>query len=270
MKNKFALLFIVLVMFITLIACNTNLKDVEKLELTKDSFYQVFTDETNHIKLRLLPADIDKGLVAGFHVIGPETATTASVTIPHYTSMYTNSFPIVAIKDKAFFDNTVITSVNFDSTNTHIKTIGNYAFSGCTQINTEIQVPVSVTTIGNGAFYNCTSYNKSFAIPDNIVTIGDSAFQNTPITGVLNLKNVKIVGKNAFNGCHCQTIEITPVKGETIIHSNAMPFNLIQNSDKISIKTNEATIPNDAANSTDWGWANDWTSNFSKVSKGSL
>ena len=60
------------------------------------------------------------------------------------------------------------------SENSHLTTIGNSAFLGCSMIH-DIQLPDSLTTIGANAFNGC--YNlASISIPYNVTSIGAGAF----------------------------------------------------------------------------------------------
>ena len=60
------------------------------------------------------------------------------------------------------------------SENSHLTTIGNSAFLGCSLIP-DIQLPDSLTTIGANAFNGCTNL-ASVYIPYNVTSIGQNAF----------------------------------------------------------------------------------------------
>ena len=81
-----------------------------------------------------------------------------------------------------------------------VKTIGKYAFDGCTGL-TSVTIPDSVTSIGWGAFEGCTSLT-SVTIPDSVTTIGDYAFRGcTGLTSVTIPGNVTSIGLCAFENC---------------------------------------------------------------------
>src|SRR5512138_1455782 len=57
---------------------------------------------------------------------------------------------------------------------TNVKTIGDYAFQECTEIE-KIVIPQSVTAIGRYAFAQCENIKK-ITVPDGITAIGNYAF----------------------------------------------------------------------------------------------
>ncbi|MFW5779918.1 MAG: leucine-rich repeat domain-containing protein, partial [Bacillota bacterium] len=97
--------------------------------------------------------------------------------------------------------------------------IGNYAFSN-TNINC-INIPNSITSIGNNAFSGCTNllitwnYNSLYTAEDlyltnylksvnfdNVTEIAANAFEHcTGITDITISNNVTSIGSNAFKGC---------------------------------------------------------------------
>jgi len=129
--------------------------------------------------------------------------------------------------------------------------IGNSAFSGCTNL-TSVTIGNSVTSIGNSAFYNCTSltainvdagnsayssengvlFNKdkttliqypaaktgsTFSIPDSVTSIGDSAFSGcTNLTSVTIGNGVTSIGQSAFSRCTSLTSVTIPNSVTTI------------------------------------------------------
>ena len=106
-----------------------------------------------------------------------------SVTIPKYlTDIGTTPFSGCAdltvtiftdyIKTWApVFTNTAGLSVIFEN---GVTSIGNSAFSGCTQL-LGVTIPVGVTSIGNAAFSGCIGLD-SVSIPATVASIGDDAF----------------------------------------------------------------------------------------------
>ena len=85
-----------------------------------------------------------------------------------------------------------------------VTTIGNFAFSDCSNI-TNVTIGNSVTTIGNLAFYYCSSLT-SVTIGNSVTTIGDAAFSYcSNLTSVTIPDSVTAIGSSAFSGCSSLT-----------------------------------------------------------------
>ncbi len=94
-----------------------------------------------------------------------------------------------------FANDKILTSVTLP---TSLKSIGKYAFSGCTNL-ISVNIPDAVTTINSSAFKDNTSLT-SVVIPESVKSIGDYAF-----SGCTNLSNVTMgsdvaLGTDAFAG----------------------------------------------------------------------
>lgn len=86
-----------------------------------------------------------------------------------------------------------------DSYESQLKTIGDYAFTGC-QLLEEIALPNSLTSVGTSAFYNCVSV-QSVNLGDNLEKIGAYAFFGLEKPTSLQLpKTLNEVGMYAFKG----------------------------------------------------------------------
>lgn len=147
-----------------------------------------------------------------------ECDTTAIITdIPSMR----NGYAIVEIADQAFLGCTYITELTIPST---VKTIGAYAFAGCTGLKTvslpytlteisdaafdactnltEINIPEGVESIGTLAFAQCTSL-ESVTLPDSLVSIGDNAFDSCGALTEIDIpSNVMEIGEMAFINCY--------------------------------------------------------------------
>ena len=100
------------------------------------------------------------------------------------------------ICDKAF-QNCMIETFYIPYTVRHI---GNYAFSGCHNLD-KLDIPDSVITIGNYAFQYCDGLVQVI-IPSSIVSIGDSAFEECRQIQKIDIpEGVISIGDYAFLGC---------------------------------------------------------------------
>jgi hypothetical protein len=84
-----------------------------------------------------------------------------------------------------------------------ITSIDKGAFSGCTGLSGNLNIPSSITTIGSSAFWDCTGYSGTLAIPSSVTTIGQSAFWGCAgLNGALTIpSSVTSIGEFAFNKC---------------------------------------------------------------------
>lgn len=94
-----------------------------------------------------------------------------------------------------------------DVTLTGTKTVADYAFKGCTKIQS-ITLSDTVTEIGNEAFYGCTSLSE-VNLGSNLTSIGSSAFRGCSSLKSISLPDtVESISKYAFAYCSKLT-EIT-------------------------------------------------------------
>ena len=100
------------------------------------------------------------------------------------------------------------------------KTIGSYAFQGCTSLET-VELGTSLETIGEYAFADCAKI-VSLAIGDKVKTIGQRAFRNTTLlTGIEIPDTVTSIGTYAFyqSGITQVTIPKNAVLGDRAFES---------------------------------------------------
>ncbi len=134
------------------------------------------------------------------------------INIPSKISDYT----VVGIADKAFSEQTQITSITIPNT---VKTLGQRAFYGCTGL-TEFTVPASVTSVGHQVFYKCDNlttvyYNSDFSPSKDEVFLNTDSIKTVIFGGTVvpaniccnsNIENVTIsdgiigIGSQAFQG----------------------------------------------------------------------
>lgn len=81
-----------------------------------------------------------------------------------------------------------------------VKSIGDYAFSGCSGL-TSIVVPDSVTIIGEGAFYNCSSLVR-VEVKGAVASLGKHVFEGCASLEYLSLpESLSSIYVNAFRYC---------------------------------------------------------------------
>lgn len=120
---------------------------------------------------------------------------------------------LVEIGERAFYENTAITTLNFPST---LRKIGNGAFNcvsavGCIQ---QVRFNDGLEVIGDSAFVGAYFKDK-FSLPSSVKQIGSYAFANcTAITGFKFPKSLEVLGDNAFAGA-TGILEITIEEGNT-------------------------------------------------------
>ena len=99
-----------------------------------------------------------------------------------------------------------------------VTTIGDYAFSGCTDL-TSVTIPNGVTTIWTYTFWNCTSLT-SVTIPNSVYSIRTGAFSGcTDLTSV-DLNSVTSIDASAFASC-TKLESVTIPNGVTTIGNGA-------------------------------------------------
>ena len=112
-----------------------------------------------------------------------------------------NTYEVLAIQSKAFWDCKVLSSVTIPNS---VASIGEGVFKGCTGL-TSITIPNSVTSIGNYAFYECTGLT-SITIPNSVTSIGNFVFSGcTGLTSITIPNSVTSIAGSAFYGCSSLT-----------------------------------------------------------------
>jgi hypothetical protein len=82
----------------------------------------------------------------------------------------------------------------------NLKSIGDYAFSGCASL-ASVTLPAKITSTGNSTFLGCASLT-SITIPNKVTRIGDYAFSGcTSLANVTIPSSVTSIGAGAFLGC---------------------------------------------------------------------
>lgn len=127
--------------------------------------------------------------------------------------------PVTEIADRAFSDNTYITSATIPSS---ITKIGEKAFSGCSSLVNVTVEGVGLTSIGDQAFYgtpyivgnktefltigngiliNYCGSNATVTVPEGVTVIAGAFENNAFLTEVILPSTLTTIGSYSFNGC---------------------------------------------------------------------
>ncbi len=168
--------------------------------------------------------------------------TKADVVVPNKLSSYT----VLEVADYAFVNNKNIETVSFSNAKA-IDVIGEFAFSGCTQLKS-IDIPMTLDKIGYGAFMGCVSLSDitirsniseikeqtfedcvsltEFTVPDSVSKISDFAFADcSSLEKVVIPKSVNSISAKAFKNCNNLTIYgYTKSYAESFANENSINF----------------------------------------------
>jgi hypothetical protein len=118
------------------------------------------------------------------------------VTIPGEATLNGRTYPVTAIGNAAFENNTALTSVGIGHS---VTSIGEAAFAACSSLKS-VELPNSVTGIGAYAFYN--SGLTSVEIPHSVTSIGAYAFVNcSNLTSVTLSNSLTSIEERTFLDC---------------------------------------------------------------------
>ena len=127
---------------------------------------------------------------------------------------------VVDIRNRAFLDNTEITTVDFTKI-TYLRRIGSFSFANCVNLDGEIVIPNTVTAMDTAAFQGCTSLDSvvfnastgfvpnqcfsgctslnSVVLNDTVTEIGYYAFSNCPILSYIEIPaSVTSIAQSSF------------------------------------------------------------------------
>ncbi len=120
-----------------------------------------------------------------------------------------------------------------------VKSIGAYAFKGCTNL-TQIEMG-NVTTIDEGAFEGCTSLTN-IDIPNSVKTIGISAFDNcTSLNSIEIPSSVTSIGNYAFR--YCSSLNSITVKSENSVFNSENNCLIITGTNTLILGCKNSIIP---------------------------
>ena len=135
----------------------------------------------------------------------------SGTTIKAYQDNEANKIP-----NDAFSGRAGLVSFRFPA---NIEVIGASAFSGCTGLSGNLEIPWSVKTIGDHAFNSCLGFSGTLFVPQNVESIGNFAFsQCKGFDGTLGFpESLHTLGTYAFDGCSGFTGSLTiPATMQTI------------------------------------------------------
>ncbi len=180
----------------------------------------------------------------------------SEINIPDMSAIYERTFSgcsnlqnvvipnsVESIGANAFRDCTKLVSVCIGDENGLTKTIGDYAFAGCSNLKTVSMF--NLTEIASYAFSNCFRL-RIFDLPASLETLGDYAF-----AGCLSIYSIKLhnnilnAGQRVFDNCsklievynstNTFKIDIDSVLGNAnpkVIHSSSSEASIIDSSNK--------------------------------------
>lgn len=109
-----------------------------------------------------------------------------------------DGYKVTSIRNTEFYGSNPVISVTLPD---GLTSIGDNAFSNCTDDLTSITIPDSVTEICYAAFANCTGLS-SITIPDSVTNIWEYAFHYcTSLTSITFPDSVTTIGSCAFAEC---------------------------------------------------------------------
>ncbi|MDE6485097.1 MAG: Ig-like domain-containing protein [Duncaniella sp.] len=150
------------------------------------------------------------------------TLSSGAIVIPATVEYSGVTYSVKSIGSKAFNSSTNKTKFTSLSIAEGITEIMSEAFSGCTAIASELNLPSTLTTLGDKAFYGCTSLSGDLILPQNLSSIGAYAFYNcSALTGTFDWHDNLTIGDNCFYGCTGLTGEIVVPETVTTIPSSA-------------------------------------------------
>lgn len=156
-----------------------------------------------------------------------------SISVPETVTNNGTEYSVTKIGEYAF-QSSAVTSVSMPE---GITSMGQYAFSGCQNLET-VALPESLTALGSNAFYSCKllktikipsnvtaipgncfngcSSLESVTIPAGVMTIGDGAFQSCNLNALTLPESLETIGRYAFDSNRSLKSVNIPTKVKTI------------------------------------------------------
>ena len=175
---------------------NAIIEQDEKAQEYEENLVENIVSDNNDQNLKEAKTDFQYEVVDGCATVIGYNGKDTILTIPEIIDTY----PVTAIGDSAFQDNTTITNISIPNS---VKIIGNFAFSGCSGLSGKLELPEGLTSIGNSAFYGCSGFSGDLTIPDTVIFLGSSAFYGCGgFKGTLKLpESLTKINAYTFQGC---------------------------------------------------------------------
>ncbi|MBQ9786125.1 MAG: leucine-rich repeat domain-containing protein, partial [Clostridia bacterium] len=127
----------------------------------------------------------------------------ADMVVDSNNTTYTSANGAKAIIQST--NNTLIAGCKNTEIPSTVQAIGNYAFVGCTGLNS-VTIPEGLTTVGNYAFSGCSALTSvNFNGTSSLTTIGNYAFENCSALPSIDLSgknSLTTIGTYAFKNCN--------------------------------------------------------------------
>lgn len=112
------------------------------------------------------------------------------IQVPETVQIDGKIFRVTAIENRAFKNNTKITSVIIGD---NVKTIGTSAFEGCTKL-TKVTIGKGVEQIGGSAFKNCKKLKKLVVKSAKLKKVGKNALRGIKFNAKIKVPATKLAG----------------------------------------------------------------------------
>lgn len=148
----------------------------------------------------------DNSLANEVEVTNGNIAYEGDVTVPEKVSIQGDSYDVVGIGERAFYDQDKMNSVSLPASITYI---GNNAFHDCDNL-LAIDIPEKVKAIGNSAFYSCDRL-ATISLHEGLESIDNSAFNYLPsLKTIVMPSTLTTIGNAAFANCTSLTSATMP------------------------------------------------------------
>jgi hypothetical protein len=148
----------------------------------------------------------DNSLANEVEVTNGNISYEGDVTVPEKVLIQGDSYDVVGVGERAFYDQDKMNSVSLPASITYI---GNNAFYDSDNL-LAIDVPEKVKTIGNSAFHSCDRL-ATVTLQEGLENIGNSAFNYLPgLKTIVMPSTLTTIGNAAFANCTSLTSATMP------------------------------------------------------------